>query len=94
MLAVNLSDPQLALIQRPIERKIFVQGPAGTGKTTAGVGRLLRLLESGVPARSIMVVVPQRTLATPYYEAFRRPTVRAGGLVTVSTVGGLAQQGV
>jgi len=92
LLAVNLSDPQLALIQRPIERKIFLQGPAGAGKTTAGVGRLLRLLESGVPARSIMVVVPQRTLATPYYEALRRPTVRPGGHVSIFTVGGLAQR--
>ncbi|MBL7183280.1 MAG: hypothetical protein ISS50_02395 [Anaerolineae bacterium] len=90
----TLSNHQLVLINRPIENKIFLEGPAGTGKTTAGVGRLLHLLDSRVRARSILVLVPQRTLATPYYEALRRPTVRAGGQVTISTVGGLAQQAV
>ncbi len=94
MASFSLTDQQLALINRPIENKIFLEGPAGTGKTTAGVGRLLHLLDSRVRARSILVLVPQRTLATPYYEALRRPTVRAGGQVTISTVGGLAQQAV
>ena len=89
---VNLSDSQLALIQAPVECKIFLDGPAGAGKTTAGVGRLLHLLDSGVPARSILTLAPQRTLAAPYTDALRRPTVRAGGQVTVFTVGGLAQR--
>lgn len=94
MASLSLTDQQLALIEQPIESKIFLEGPAGTGKTTAGVGRLLHLLDSRVRARAILVLVPQRTLATPYYEALRRPTVRAGGQVTISTVGGLAQQAV
>ncbi len=92
MTPLTLSDHQIALIERPIESKIFLEGPAGAGKTTAGVGRLLRLLDSGVPAGAILVIVPQRTLATPYYEALRRPTVRAGGQVTILTVGGLARR--
>ncbi len=94
MIPFTLSNHQLALINHPIENTIFLEGPAGTGKTTAGVGRLLHLLDSRVRARAILVLVPQRTLATPYYEALRRPTVRAGGQVTISTVGGLAQQAV
>jgi hypothetical protein len=94
MASFSLTDQQLTLIERPIESKIFLEGPAGTGKTTAGVGRLLHLLDSRVRARSILVLAPQRTLATPYYEALSRPTVRAGGQVTISTVGGLAQQAV
>jgi len=88
----NLSNSQLALIQAPVERKIFLEGPAGVGKTSAGVGRLLHLLDAGVPDRSILVLAPQRTLAAPYTDALRRPTVRAGGQVTVFTVGGLAQR--
>ena len=92
MACLTLSRSQLALIECPIESKIFVKGPAGAGKTTAGVGRLLHLIESRVRARSVLVIVPQRTLATPYYEALRRPTVRPGGQVTISTVGGLAQR--
>jgi len=92
MVSFTLSDHQLALVERPIKSKTFLEGPAGSGKTTAGVGRLLHLLDSGIPGGAILVVVPQRTLATPYYEALRRPTVRAGGQVTISTVGGLAQR--
>ena len=90
----TLCDHQRLLVERPIKSKIFLEGPAGTGKTTAGVGRLLHLLDSRVRARAILVLAPQRTLATPYYEALRHPTVRAGGQVTISTVGGLAQQAV
>ena len=92
MTSFTLSDPQLALVEQPIERKVFLEGPAGTGKTTAAAAHLLGLLASGVPARSILVLVPQRTLASPYYEALRRPTIDAGGLVTIFTVGGLAQR--
>ncbi|MBN1178830.1 MAG: hypothetical protein JXD18_06440 [Anaerolineae bacterium] len=87
-----LSDAQRALVERPIAQKLFLEGPAGTGKTTAGVARMLHLLERGVPARSILVLVPQRTLASPYYEALHRPMLDAGGQVTVFTVGGLAQR--
>jgi hypothetical protein len=92
MTSLTLSDHQIALIERPIESKIFLEGPAGTGKTTIGVGRLLRLLTADVPAQSVLVVVPQRTLATPYYEALRLPKLAAGGQVTILTVGGLAQR--
>jgi DNA helicase IV len=41
---LTLSDHQRALIERPIESKTFLEGLAGTGKTTAGVGRLLHML--------------------------------------------------
>jgi len=88
----TLSDRQLALVERPVESHIFLEGPAGAGKTTAGVERLLYLLRRGVPARSILVTVPQRTLASPYYNALRRPTVEPGGQVNISTIGGLAQR--
>ena len=54
---VEFSDHQIALIERPIESKISLEGPPNTGKTTAGVGRLLHLLASGVPAGTILVIV-------------------------------------
>jgi len=87
-----LSNHQLMLIERSIESRLFLEGPAGTGKTTAGVAQLLHLLKAGVPARCTLVIVPQRTLAAPYYDALHRPTVDAGGQVTIFTVGGLAQR--
>ncbi len=88
----RIADQQQALIDRPMESKLLLQGPAGSGKTTAGVQRMLHLLGSGVPAESILVLVPQRTLATPYYEALRSPDLPPGGQVTVLTVGGLARR--
>jgi hypothetical protein len=90
----TFSGQQRALVERPIAGRVFLEGPAGAGKTTAGVARLLHLLDAGVPGGSILVVVPQRTLGSPYYEALRRSTVRAGGQVTILTVGGLAQRTV
>jgi hypothetical protein len=90
----RLSTNQQAVKDASAEANLFLEGPAGTGKTTAAVARLLHLLESGVSGDSILVVVPQRTLATPYYDALRRASVPAGGQVTILTVGGLAQRTV
>jgi hypothetical protein len=80
------------MVQRPVGSKVFLQGPAGSGKTTVGVQRMLHLLDSGVPAEAILVFVPQRTLATPYYEALHSPELAPGGQVTVLTIGGLARR--
>jgi hypothetical protein len=92
METLTLSPAQAALVQAPLDRKTFLDGPAGTGKTTAGVHWMLHLLDEGVPADRVLVLVPQRTLAAPYYDALRHPDVAAGGLVDVATVGGLARR--
>ena len=92
MPALALSGAQADLVALPTDGCIFLEGVAGTGKTTAGVARLLRLLADGVPADSILVLTPQRTLAAPFTDAVRGPGVPAGGEVTVLTLGGLAQR--
>ena len=92
MPSFSLSAAQADLVALPSDRRIFLEGMAGTGKTTAGVARLLRLLAEGVPADSILVLTPQRTLAAPYTDALRGPAAPAGGEVTVLTLGGLAQR--
>lgn len=88
----QLSTNQKDLVDAGPTGRIFLEGAAGTGKTTAGVGRLLGLLEAGVPGDEILVWVPQRTLADPYYDALRTTPDLSGGLVTVLTVGGLARR--
>ena len=87
-----LSDEQFRIIRQPLDAKIFLEGPAGAGKTTVGVERLLHLLDSGIPGQTILVLVPQRTLAQPYYQAIRQPGLTAGGLVSILTMGGLARR--
>ena len=87
-----ISAQQQAIVERSPESRLFLEGPAGAGKTFAAVERLRRLLASGVPASSILVLVPQRTLAAPYEEALRSPGLGPGGEVTILTVGGLAQR--
>ncbi len=87
-----LTPHQRAIVAAPLEARIFLEGPAGGGKTTTGVARLLHLLASGLPGESILLLFPQRTLATPYYEALRGPLIPAGGIVDVLTLGGLARR--
>ncbi|HEX9018695.1 MAG TPA: hypothetical protein VF806_05895, partial [Anaerolineaceae bacterium] len=87
-----LAPYQSELVDIPIQRKIFLEGPAGSGKTTVGVARMLALLGEGVPASSLLVLAPQRTLAAPYQEALRTADLPPGGQVTLLTVGGLARR--
>ncbi len=88
----SISNNQRNLIERPPDAKIFLEGAAGTGKTTVGVERMLYLMSRGIPGNSILVFVPQRTLGTPYLDAMNTPGVVAGGIPTVLTISGLAQR--
>lgn len=83
---------QEEIISAPPDASIFLEGSAGCGKTTAGVLRLLNLAQNGVPGASILVLLPQRTLARPYFRAIQRSEFPAGGLPAVLTIGGLAQR--
>lgn len=86
----ELTPQQRDLIARP--GRVFLEGDAGTGKTSVAVERLLHLLHSGVDADSILVLVPQRTLALPYHYALRTVELPPGGQVTVTTLTGIAVQ--
>ncbi len=86
----ELTEQQRDLITR--SGRVFLEGDAGTGKTTVAVQRLLHLLHSGIPADEILVLVPQRTLALPYHYALRTVELPPGGQVTVTTLTGIAVQ--
>lgn len=89
----ELSPQQEKVVNLPLTAcRAFLEGPAGSGKTTAAVHRLLHLLDQGIAAHSILVLVPQRTLAAPYREALRGPQLRPGTTVTILTAGGLARR--
>lgn len=93
MAAIKLSKDQRSLVRTKSTTKntIFLEGAAGTGKTTTSVHRMLDLLERGVDAGSILVLVPQRTLAQPYEDALREHAP-AGGAAQLMTIGSLSRQ--
>ena len=66
MSLVTPSESQLRVAKNFTKGATFLEGPAGTGKTTAAIMRVLNMLDVGVSADSILVLVPQRTLARPY----------------------------
>ncbi len=83
---------QRAVIEQPFDTRVFLEGTAGTGKTSVGVERILSMLANGIPGSQILLLVPQRTLAAPYYEALRSPSTPAGSTVSILTIGGLARR--
>ena len=75
------------------DRKIFIAGPAGTGKTTLATRYLLNLLAAGVSPDRVLILVPQVTLARPYQAALAESQF-GGGAAAILTVAGLARQAV
>lgn len=88
----DLNLIQSQLVNSPLQAKTFVQGNAGMGKTTIGVERMRYMLSQGVPADSILMLTPQRTLQEPYLELLFTSERIAGGEVTSATIGGLAKR--
>jgi hypothetical protein len=75
-----------------LRSKIFLSGPAGSGKTTLAVERLRWLIQQDMPATSILVLAPQRTLAAPYYDLLRGADLGPTASVDVITLDGLARR--
>ena len=72
-LGVNLSSPQRQIVKSPLDVKLFVSGPMGTGKTTAAVERMRYLLAQGVPGESILMLAAQRSVQEPYLDLLYSP---------------------
>jgi hypothetical protein len=82
-------------------RRHFLTGPFGAGKTTAAIEHLRRLLRTErVRGDDILVLLPQRSLTAPYHEtlrggqAVRGASMPPGPMVRVTTFASLAQQSV
>ena len=90
---IVLTQEQRALVNRPVSGgTLFLEGPAGAGKTTVATARLRHLLTERVPADDIVVMAPQRTLLAPYVRALRSPDLPPGGTVDTLTIGTLARR--
>lgn len=91
---MHITTEQQSLIKQPLRSKLFIQGQAGTGKTTAGVLWLNKLIADGVPAHQILVFVPQRSLAEPYLKSVRENISVPHSLINSITLGGLARRSI
>ncbi|MDW7754146.1 MAG: hypothetical protein SCH68_03150, partial [Brevefilum sp.] len=87
-----LTADQEKLIKQDIKSKVFLQGPAGSGKTTAGIHWLTKLIKAGIPPHQILIFTPQRTLSLPYQNTLYQEEVQAHGPVNSLTLGGLARR--
>ncbi len=92
MKGFKLTPQPQTIIDLPLSGRISLYGEAGSGKTSTAVLRMLSLIESGIPADSILVLVPQRSLAEPFNEIVYDPAFPGGGQPAILTIGGLAQR--
>ncbi len=74
------------------QRRVFLEGPAGTGKTGLAIQHLENLLQTGVSPESVLILVPQRILGRPYELAAYRLGAQVSGDVTMVTLSGLARR--
>ena len=92
MLSLNLSQEQINLRDTRLSSRIFLNGPAGYGKTTSAISRLDHLLINKINPQQILILVPQKTLAIPYYRFISRMKYPANGEPTILTMGGMARR--
>lgn len=87
-----LNKAQKEVLEKAGRFSVFLEGPASTGKTTVGVAHLLNLMNAGVSAANILILLPQRTLGIPYYDALKSQDFQAGSIPQIMTFGGLARR--
>ena len=91
MASITYTDTQKSVIELPLKNTAFLEGPAASGKTSAALARLERLLTE-VPGHQIMVLVPQRSLGLPYQQFLRAASSYRGSQPAILTFGGLARR--
>ena len=91
---MDLSDNQIQIIESPLDSRTFLSGPAGTGKSTAGIERLKYLLQSGLPGHEILLLFPQRNLSLDYLKALEVMDFSGSSKPVFATFGGLARRGI
>ena len=90
--ADHLHDYQREFLERIESASVFLEGPAGSGKTTAALHRAYQLLKRMGSQERLLVIVPQRSLAVPYLNMLDTfPSINVGRMM-VLTLGGLARR--
>lgn len=91
MSPLTFSEDQQRIIDIPLQGSVFLEGEAGTGKTACAISRLENLM-ANYPGFQVLVMVPQRSLGSPYFEFLRQQLHFSGSLPSILTLGGLARR--
>ena len=78
------------ILKYPIEGSLFIEGPARTGKTSACLARLDKIIEQ-IPGYQILIITPQQSLADPYRSHLLEKSTAYGGFPRITTISGLAR---
>ena len=94
MSAKQIGPEQQALIEAPHTggEILFLSGPAGAGKSDLLAARLVHLLEQGVPAYAILVLLPDRPAREGLRQALREIPLGPYGSLSLHTYYSLAQR--
>lgn len=91
MEGIKLTPAQEGVVDLPVQGSIFLEGPAGSGKTTAALTRLEKIL-ANFRGDQVLILVPQRSLGAPYQEFISANRSLRGGLPAILTIGGIARR--
>lgn len=89
---MEFTNAQLEVISSRKSKRVFLCGNYGTGKTTTGLGRVNYLIDQKVAPQNILILVPQRALAIPYYHHFANGNSAFLRDIPILTIGGLARR--
>ena len=91
---MDFSNSQIQIIESSLDSRTFLSGPAGTGKSTAGIERLKYLLQSDLPGHDILLLFPQRNLSLDYLKTLEVIDFSGSSKPIFATFGGLARRGI
>ena len=91
MEGIQLTPTQEEAVALPFKTSTFLEGPAGSGKTTAALVCLKNILEE-FRGDQVLILVPQQSLGEPYKDLISKMRSPKGGLPSILTIGGLARR--
>ncbi len=89
---MNFLENQVEVAKQALIKNIFLSGQAGTGKSTTALAYLNLLRNEKISGNRILVLVPQRSLGISYQKFLDDCGDFNGGVVTIQTLGGVAQR--
>jgi len=89
---MKLSQHQLKVVSKSNSSKLFLSGNFGCGKTTTGLACIENLINRKIQPQKILILVPQRGLALPYYQYSKQINHVFLKNIAILTMGGLARR--